>query len=184
MVAIPSSLLLAYTLAELMEGKSEFPACYKIYDDLIVHFHAQVATLEAATEQDINEAMTAIDAAAEDDATRDVAMGDVEEAEGRQKTVQEKEEVKVEIRKKREPEIEEGRKAAANVWITEMRFARRAEVSHMSSRCEESRTNARGYRGSNKLVQYSPKLAKPPTSHGRSTKPQVSLNYPSSDVTY
>jgi cleavage stimulation factor subunit 3 len=127
MVAIPSSLLLAYTLAELMEGKSEFPACYKIYDDLIVHFHAQVAALEAATEQDINEAMTAIDAAAEDD----VAMGDVEEAEGRQKTVQEKEEVKAEIRMKREPEIEEGRKAAANVWITEMRFARRAEVSWM-----------------------------------------------------
>jgi len=36
--------------------------------------------------------------------------------------------VRKEIRERRRPEIESVKKAVANVWITEMRFARRSDV--------------------------------------------------------
>lgn len=133
------SLLLGYTLAELEEGRGELPACYKIYDDLISHFHARLASLETATEQEIVEAMAAFDAAAELEEQKPELGGFGDEAEGRQKTVQEKEEAKVAIRKRREEEVNVAKRAAANVWITEMRFARRAEVSWTFFRAYERR---------------------------------------------
>lgn len=125
-------MLLGYTLAELEEGRGELPACYKIYDDLILHLHSRLASLEAATEQEIVEAMAAFDAAAELEEQKPELLGFGEEEEGRQKTVQEKEEAKTAIRNKREEELNVAKRGAANVWITEMRFARRAEVSTIS----------------------------------------------------
>lgn len=48
--------------------------------------------------------------------------------ESRQKIVMDKEEAKKNIEKKFEEEMELTKKAVANVWIAQMRFARRAEV--------------------------------------------------------
>lgn len=123
-VSVLGSLLLAYTLAELEEAKGDFEACYKIYDGLIDHAHKELAELQAATEAEITEALQAFD----DDADKETVNGENGDAEGGEKTVQEKEEVKVNITKRREPDVEAVKRLAANVWITEMRFARRAEV--------------------------------------------------------
>ena len=76
--------------------------------------------------------MAAFDAAAELEEQKPELLGFGEEEEGRQKTVQEKEEAKTAIRNKREEELNVAKRGAANVWITEMRFARRAEVSTIS----------------------------------------------------
>lgn len=56
------------------------------------------------------------------------AVVETEDEETRQKTVQEKEEAKAAIMQKHEKEVTNAKNAAASVWITEMRFARRAEV--------------------------------------------------------
>ena len=49
--------------------------------------------------------------------------------EKREKKAEEEEKKKKEVKDKYEPEIERLKKMAASVWITEMRFARRADVS-------------------------------------------------------
>lgn len=121
----PRSLLLAYTLAELEEAKGEFEACYKIYDGLIDHAHKELADLQSATEAEIAEALQAFD----DDADKDQSNEEGADAEGGEKTVQEKEEVKAKITQRREADVEAVKRLAASVWITEMQFARRAEVS-------------------------------------------------------
>lgn len=113
--------------------------------------------------------MSAIDAQADlDESKVDVAMnGGGEETESRQKTVQEKEELKDVIRKKREPEIALAKKAAANVWITEMRFARRAEVrcscSALSSHsvADSFLASLKGNCGSSKSVYESSQISLP-----------------------
>ncbi|ORY53977.1 hypothetical protein BCR35DRAFT_310473 [Leucosporidium creatinivorum] len=117
-VANPGSLLLGYTLAEIEEGRGEFETCYKTYDSLLEHFHRELAQLEAATKAEVAEAIEQFEAQA-------VVEGDDEET--RQKTVQEKEEVKANIIKKHEGAVENAKRGAASVWITEMRFARRSE---------------------------------------------------------
>lgn len=62
--------------------------------------------------------------AAKDDGREEEA----ESVEAREKRSQEIEELKKEIRERKAPEIETVKKAVANVWITEMRFARRSDV--------------------------------------------------------
>lgn len=52
-----------------------------------------------------------------------------EDVESRQKKIVEKEEITIAIKAKRASAVEKATNAAANVWITELRFARRAEVS-------------------------------------------------------
>lgn len=125
-LANPSSLLLAYTLAESEEESGEKEACHAIYDGLILHFHTELATLQANTDAEIATAMAVFDDA-EVKPEEDLPNG--QDVEAFQKTVQEKEEMKVTIRGKNAAAVESAKRAAANVWITQMRFARRAEVS-------------------------------------------------------
>ena len=48
--------------------------------------------------------------------------------EGRQKHLVKKEEIRVNVEARRQGDVDSARKGAANVWIAQMRFARRAEV--------------------------------------------------------
>ncbi|KAI5478156.1 mRNA 3'-end-processing protein RNA14 [Pseudohyphozyma bogoriensis] len=121
----PSSLLLAYTLAEIEESRQDLPTVHSIYDTLIAHFHAELATLEAATEKEIEAAMAAYD-------KEDEAMGNGDDAEAREKVTVEKEQIRSNIADKRKKEVDVAKSAASNVWITQMRFARRAEGVKMA----------------------------------------------------
>lgn len=121
------SLLLGYTLAELEEGRSDFPACHKIYDGLLEHFHARLASLSAATERETTEALAAYDA---QQSIQEMEGGDDE---GRQKHLIEKENIKVKVLARRQGDVDTAKKGAANVWIAQMRFSRRAEVRFISS---------------------------------------------------
>jgi cleavage stimulation factor subunit 3 len=130
MTANPSSLLLAYTLADLQEGKQDLASCYSIYDSLIEHLYARITQLEATVEAEIVEAVAEKEAKKEEEEKVEGADAAEEEdtVETREKKALEIEEVKKEVREKRQPEIDSVKRAAANVWITEMRFARRSDV--------------------------------------------------------
>ncbi|GAA5994765.1 hypothetical protein JCM5350_007986 [Sporobolomyces pararoseus] len=135
LVAIPSSLLLAYTLADLEESKQDSAACYSIYDNLIARLYEQIAKLETTVTEETTAALAELEAASAEEAEvkkEENGNGDEEMEEGgavekREKKAEEEEKKKKEVKDKYEPEIERLKKMAASVWITEMRFARRAD---------------------------------------------------------
>ena len=116
--ANPASALLAYTLAELEEAAGDNAACYAIYDGLIDRLQAQIKAWEEETEKEVQAALAAVE---------EVGDAASEEVEVRQKMVQDKEDADKAVRSKRKPGYESIREAAANAWIAEIRFARRAE---------------------------------------------------------
>ncbi|KAK4705927.1 cleavage stimulation factor subunit 3, partial [Phenoliferia sp. Uapishka_3] len=121
LTANPSSLLLGYTLAELEEGRQEYAACHKIYDGLLEHFHSRLATLSATIDREITEAHAGYEA------QQSIQEMEGADDEGRQKHLIEKEEIKAEVVARKQAEVDTAKKGAANVWIAQMRFARRAE---------------------------------------------------------
>ncbi|GAA5960372.1 hypothetical protein JCM3765_007490 [Sporobolomyces pararoseus] len=135
LVAIPSSLLLAYTLADLEESKQDSAACYSIYDNLIARLYEQITKLETTVTEETTAALAELEASSAEEAEvkkEENGNGDEEMEEGgavekREKKAEEEEKKKKEVKDKYEPEIERLKKMAASVWITEMRFARRAD---------------------------------------------------------
>jgi len=129
------SLLLAYTLADLEESKQDHPACYAIYDNLIAHLYDKITKLEGVVAEETATALAELEAASNEEVEpKKEENGDEEMEEGgavekREKKAEEEEKKKKEVRDRYEPEIERFKKMAASVWITEMRFARRADVS-------------------------------------------------------
>ncbi|GAA5932051.1 hypothetical protein JCM3775_004224 [Rhodotorula graminis] len=123
-----SSLLLAYTLADLEEGKPDLAAAYAIYDSLIEHLNARVAQLEADADAEISDAVAEREEVHAQQVKERVAEGgDEDTVDEREQKAEELEALRSEIRERRRPEIESVKKAVANVWITEMRFARRSD---------------------------------------------------------
>ncbi|GAA6000875.1 hypothetical protein JCM10207_004701 [Rhodosporidiobolus poonsookiae] len=127
MTANTSSLLLAYTLADLEEGKQDLAACYAIYDALIERLYGRVAQLETAVEAETAEALAEHEAQKAEEIKPEGADGEDDTVEAREKLAMQVEELKKKVREARQPEIEDLKRAAANVWITEMRFARRSD---------------------------------------------------------
>lgn len=130
---MPPSLLLAFTFADLEEGKPDLPACYAIYDSLLAHLTAKIASLEADVEAEIAAAVADREEQQRAQLKAQAEAGGVgeedETVEMREKRAQELEEVRNEIKERKTPEIEVIKRAVANVWIAEMRFARRSDVS-------------------------------------------------------
>lgn len=116
--------MLAYTLADIEEESGEKPNCNTIYEELISHFNTRIAALETKVDTETTAAFEAYD----EEASLNPSI--TQDAESRQKIVEEKETIKAEIKARSEGEILTAKGAAANVWITQMRFARRSEVSH------------------------------------------------------
>ncbi|KAK4046434.1 mRNA 3'-end-processing protein rna14 [Microbotryomycetes sp. JL201] len=119
-LANPSSLLLAYTLAELEEAKGDFDECHKIYSTLIEHFHGALNKEQQALQEEVQEALEQFDSSPD-------IVADGQDEDVKSKTVQDREELKASITARKEAELNKIKKAAASVWITEMTFARRAE---------------------------------------------------------
>ncbi|GAA5860469.1 hypothetical protein JCM3774_000433 [Rhodotorula dairenensis] len=129
--ANPGSLLLAFTLADLEEGKPDLPACYAIYDSLLAHLTARIASLEADVEAEIAAAVADREEQQRAQLQAQAEAGGIgeedETVEMREKRANELDEVRTEIRERRTPEIDVIKRAVANVWIAEMRFARRSD---------------------------------------------------------
>lgn len=121
-----SSILLAYTLSDYEEAQNEFTKCHAVYDALLNHFHSQIADIDALIQSETAEALrvyesSVIPAAGGEDG------GVAEDVETREKKLLEREEISSTIKVRHEMQRDAAVKAAANVWITEMTFARRAE---------------------------------------------------------
>ncbi|GAA5826113.1 hypothetical protein JCM11251_007169 [Rhodosporidiobolus azoricus] len=132
MTANSSSLLLAYTLADLEEGKQDpdyLISCYSIYDSLIANLYERIAQLEKAVEADVEEAVADYreEQQTKAEGREGVKEEDEDTVETREKKAQEIEALKKEVKDRRLPEIASVKQAAANVWIAEMRFARRSD---------------------------------------------------------
>ncbi|GAA6055006.1 hypothetical protein JCM3770_000490 [Rhodotorula araucariae] len=126
--ANPGSLLLAYTLADLEEGKPDLQAAYAVYDALIEHLNARIAQLEADVEAGVAAAVAEREEVHVQQVKERIAAGGEEDTvEEREAKAEEIEALKKEVKDKKAPEIESVKKAVANVWITEMRFARRSD---------------------------------------------------------
>lgn len=137
------SLLLAYTLADLEEGKPDLASAYAIYDSLIEHLNTRIAQLEADVEAEISEAVTEREEVHAQQLKERVAGGGEEDTvEEREQKAEQIELLRKEIRERRKPEIESVKKAVANVWITEMRFARRSDVRLSVARVSRARVGA------------------------------------------
>lgn len=80
-------------------------------------------SLEEATQKELTTALEAFDKQLEVE-----GRADGDDAEGREKTSSEKEEITRTINEKRKMDVDVAKKGAANAWIAQMRFARRAEV--------------------------------------------------------
>lgn len=166
--ANPTSLLLASALADLEEAKQDYPAVYKIYDNLIELFKTRFAEIDSAIEKEIENAVEAYDRQNEQEA-QDETKGDDERDETVQKRTQEKDQIKASIRAKRADDIDDIRQSAASVWIAEMRFARRAEVmTSVFLRWNHNRLIDVGSRESSKHGQCSAGQGKRRTSPGKS----------------
>ncbi|GAA5924269.1 cleavage polyadenylation factor subunit RNA14 [Sporobolomyces koalae] len=132
LTAIPSSLLLAYTLADIEESNQDHPACYAIYDNLIAHLYGKIAQLESTVADETAAAIEELDAdniepKQEENGTGDEDMDEGGAVEKREKRAEEEEQKRKEVKDKYEPELEKLKKMVSSVWITEMRFARRAD---------------------------------------------------------
>ena len=167
---MPPSLLLAFTLADLEEGKPDLPACYAIYDSLLAHLTAKIASLEADVEAEIAAAVADREEQQRAQLKAQAEAGGVgeedETVEMREKRAQELEEVRNEIKERKTPEIEVIKRAVANVWIAEMRFARRSDVSASLSESagfiEQARLIARPIQGLRQARQVFLKAKKTP----------------------
>ncbi|KAM0792797.1 hypothetical protein ACM66B_002566 [Microbotryomycetes sp. NB124-2] len=120
-LANPSSLLLAYTLAELEEARSDFDECHKIYAALVEHFHEELKKEQEALQEELHEALEQFDN------SPDIVREGAADEDVKSKTMQDREELKASINARKEIEMNKIKKAAASVWVTEMTFARRAE---------------------------------------------------------
>ena len=142
-------MLVAYAYCEVEEGRRNFEDCYKTYESLIEKYHQGLDKLIAKRDQEI--------AAATEQAkilqgqkpeqevdSKDTVMNGGEENE---KTLgEEMIQIRDTLTNRANPPIEAMKRAAASVWITQMRFARRAEVriASPSSGLDSSKFSVQG----------------------------------------
>jgi len=183
MEANPTSLLLHYAYADSEERKSHNEECHKVYNGLIERLQSEIDSTNTAMQTDIKEALAekerrdAMEKAAR--AGQNMMSGGYDEEIGEDVRIQERENIRKAITESRTERITELRRLAASVWIMQMRFARRAEVSNgfpFTSLFFRMRTNENRLfiihtrRAFNPQDQSSVEHANGLTSHGMSSR--------------
>ena len=130
MEANPTSLLVHYAYIESEEGKGNFEECHKVYNALVERIQAEIEFVNTATKTEINEALAEkarLEAQEKEARNQNQNMDDTDII-GEDVRIQERENIKKAIEDSRAGESDELKRLGANVWIMQMRFARRAEV--------------------------------------------------------
>lgn len=122
--ANPSSMLLAYSLIDFEENRRDYPTCHAIYDSLTTHYHGELTKQTTAIEAEVGEATNAVDAQLEVEIKRETADG---EGNLQVRAAEERREIEAAIRGKHQRSVEATQQALSSVWVSEMRFTRRAE---------------------------------------------------------
>ncbi|KAI8451386.1 hypothetical protein BY996DRAFT_8534553 [Phakopsora pachyrhizi] len=124
LVANPTSIVLTYALVEAQENLKNFPACYAAFNSLIEYYHSEIEEINKTIEKEIEHGIPIIESKTPQATAAEVGQELTEEEKHRAK---EEEKLRSNITALYKPKIDELREAAASVWITEMRFARRTE---------------------------------------------------------
>lgn len=126
--ANPTSLLVHYAYIESEEGKGNLEECHKVYNGLIERIQAEIENVNTATKTEVKEALdekARLDAQEKEAITQNMDDADVV---GEDVRIQERENIQKAIEDGRKGKLDELKRLGANVWIMQMRFARRAEV--------------------------------------------------------
>lgn len=133
MQANPTSLLLHYAYIEMEESKANISECHKVYGGLIARLQAQIDGVTASIQTETQQALEDKAKVEQDEAAARRQQGQMEEDDEDNKNdgirFEEREAITKAIAESKAPKLEELKRLAANVWIMQMRFARRAEVS-------------------------------------------------------
>lgn len=147
--------MVSFAYAEIQESRKAFEECYQIYDSLIGQYSVLLEKATTERDDDISRAVSETQAST---SNGDTKMEENED-DGTQKTLAgEIAQIRENITKKAAPRIDSLKRALANVWITEMRFARRAEVRKACTKLAGVPKQSR--RASNKLVLFLGKLVR------------------------
>ncbi|PLW18409.1 hypothetical protein PCANC_08861 [Puccinia coronata f. sp. avenae] len=125
LTANPTSIVLTYAIVEAHENFKNYPACYAAFHSLIQYYHSEIDEINKTIEKEIAHGIPII----ESKTSTTLPDGEAEQelTEEEKQCVKEEEQLRSNITALYKPKIDEFREAAASVWITEMRFARRTE---------------------------------------------------------
>lgn len=125
LIANPTSVVLTYAIVEAQENLKNYEACYAAFNSLVRFYHSEIDEINKTIEKEIAHGIPIIESKTA--VTLPEAEADQELTEEEKQRVKEEEQLRTNITALYKPKIDELREAAASVWITEMRFARRTE---------------------------------------------------------
>lgn len=126
MEANPTSLLIHYAYIESEEGKGNFEECHRVYNGLVERIQTEIEAVQTATKTEVSEALA--EKARLEVQEKEARNGaDDMDVIGEDVRIQERENIQKAIEESRQSQLEELKRLGANVWIMQMRFARRAE---------------------------------------------------------
>lgn len=121
-----SSIVLTYAIVEAQENLKNYEACYEAFNSLIQYYHSEIDEINKTIEKEIAHGIPIIESKTA--TTLPDGEADQELTEEEKQCIKEEEQLRANITALYKPKIDEFREAAASVWITELRFARRTEV--------------------------------------------------------
>ncbi|KNE89830.1 hypothetical protein PSTG_16729 [Puccinia striiformis f. sp. tritici PST-78] len=133
LTANPTSIVLTYATVEAQEDMKNYAACYEAFNSLIQYYHTEIDEINKTIEKEIAHGIPIIDSKTVANPTLpsttqvDGETDQQELTEEEKVRAKEEEQLRSNITALYKPKIDEFREAAASVWITEMRFARRTE---------------------------------------------------------
>ncbi|EFP79653.1 mRNA 3'-end-processing protein rna14 [Puccinia graminis f. sp. tritici] len=127
LTANPTSIVLTYAIVEAHENLKNYPACYAAFNSLIEYYHSEIDEINKTIEKEIAHGIPIIESKTANPTTLPDGEADQELTEEEKQRAKEEEQLRTNITALYKPKIDEFREAAASVWITEMRFARRTE---------------------------------------------------------
>ena len=130
MEANPTSLLLHYAYIESEEGKGNLEECHKVYNGLLERLSVEIDKVNAAAQAEVQEALEEKARIETQEKTLKMQDGIMDEGDevGEDVRMQERESISKAILDGKAEQVDELKRLGANVWIMQMRFARRAEV--------------------------------------------------------
>lgn len=127
-------MVLTYAIVEVQEASRNYSICTDAFKTLIDYYHAEIDEINKTIEKEIAHGIPIIESKTTNGHDHEAGHELTEEEEQR---VKQEEELRTNVTSLYKPKLEELREAAASIWITEMRFARRTEVRSydVSLRC-------------------------------------------------
>jgi len=110
---------------EAQENLKNYEACYEAFNSLIQYYHSEIDEINKTIEKEIAHGIPIIESKTA--TTLPDGEADQELTEEERQCIKEEEQLRANITALYKPKIDEFREAAASVWITELRFARRTE---------------------------------------------------------